>query len=44
VQAQGLTDRADYLGNSGTMISPFFGRPTAMSGMRKIDVGLSLSF
>jgi hypothetical protein len=44
VQAQNLTDRANYLGYSGTVISPFFGRPTTVSGMRKIDIGLSLNF
>ena len=44
VQAQNLTNRANYLGYSGTVISPFFGRPTTVSGMRKIDVGLGLNF
>jgi uncharacterized protein (DUF2141 family) len=44
VQAQNLTDRANYLGYSGTVISPFFGKPTTVSAMRKIDVGLGLNF
>jgi hypothetical protein len=44
VQAQNLTNQANYLGYSGTMTSPFFGRPTAVSGMRKIDAGISLNF
>jgi len=44
VQAQNLTNRANYLGYSGTLISPFFGRPTTVSAMRKIDVGLGLNF
>jgi len=44
VQAQNLTNRANYLGYSGTAISPFFGRPTTVSGMRKIDIGLSMNF
>jgi hypothetical protein len=44
VQAQNLANRANYLGYSGTLISPFFGRPTTVSAMRKIDVGLGLNF
>jgi hypothetical protein len=44
VQGQNLTNTANYLGYSGTLTSPFFGRPTSVSGMRKIDVGLNLSF
>jgi hypothetical protein len=44
VQAQNLTNQANYLGYSGTMTSPFFGRPTTVSGMRKIDAGISLNF
>jgi hypothetical protein len=43
VQAQNLTDEANYLGYSGTLTSPFFGRPTAVRGMRKIDVGINLN-
>jgi hypothetical protein len=44
VQAQNLTDEANYLGYSGTLTSPFFGKPTAVSGMRKIDVGINFGF
>jgi hypothetical protein len=44
VQAQNLTNQANYLGYSGTSTSPFFGRPTTVSGMRKIDAGFSLNF
>jgi carboxypeptidase family protein len=44
VQAQNLTNERNYLGYSGTLTSPFFGQPTAVSGMRKIDVGMGLSF
>src|SRR5262249_11012202 len=44
VQAQNLTNERNYLGYSGTLTSPFFGRPTAVRGMRKIDAGMSLSF
>jgi hypothetical protein len=44
VQAFNLANRPNFLGYSGTMISPFFGKPTAVRDMRKIDVGLQLSF
>jgi hypothetical protein len=44
VQAQNLTNRPNYSGYSGIMTSPFFGRPTTVSGMRKIDAGMSLNF
>ncbi len=44
VQAQNLTNENNYLGYSGTLSSPFFGKPTAVSGMRKVDAGISLSF
>jgi hypothetical protein len=44
VQGQNLTNQANYLGYSGTLTSPFFGRPTAVSAMRKIDVGIGLNF
>lgn len=43
VRAQNLANRANYLGYSGTMTSPFFGLPTAVGAMRKIDAGFSLS-
>jgi len=44
VNAQNLTNHTNYVGYSGTMTSPFFGRPTAVQGMRKIDVGLNFNF
>ncbi|HEV3141435.1 MAG TPA: carboxypeptidase regulatory-like domain-containing protein [Vicinamibacterales bacterium] len=44
VQAQNLTNERNYLGYSGTLTSPFFGQPTAVSGMRKIDIGIALNF
>jgi len=44
MQAQNLLNQANYVGFSGTETSPFFGRPTAVSQMRKIDFGMSLSF
>ena len=44
VNAQNLTNRSNYVGYSGTLTSPFFGQPTAVQGMRKIDVGLNVNF
>lgn len=44
VQVQNLTNQANYVGYSGTLTSPFFGRPTTVSGMRKVDLALSLTF
>jgi hypothetical protein len=44
VQAQNLTNRRNYTGYTGSMTSQFFGQPTSVSNMRKIDVGLNFSF
>src|SRR5439155_6639280 len=44
VQVQNLTNRANYVGYSGTLTSPFFGQPTAVNSTRKVDVGLNLNF
>ena len=44
VNAQNLTNHTNYVGYSGTQTSPFFGLPTAVQGMRKIDVGLNFNF
>ena len=44
VNAQNMTNRANYVGYSGTMTSPFYGQPTAVQGMRRIDVGLNFNF
>jgi hypothetical protein len=44
VQALNLTNEANYLGYSGTLTSPFFGKPTTVSGMRKIDFGINFGF
>jgi hypothetical protein len=44
IQAQNITNERNYLGYSGTLSSPFFGKPTAVSGMRKIDAGINMSF
>ena len=39
IQGQNLTNHSNYLGYSGTLSSPFFGRPTTVRDMRKIDAG-----
>ena len=44
LQVQNLTNRANYQGYSGVITSPFFNRPTTVSAMRKVDVGMGLSF
>ena len=44
LQAFNLANRPNYLGYSGTMTSPFFGQPTTVRDMRKIDIGMQLSF
>ena len=44
INAQNLTNRPNYIGYSGTLTSPFFGQPTAVQGMRKIDVGTYFNF
>jgi len=44
VNVQNLANRPNYLGYSGTLTSPFFGKPTNVSGMRKIESGMSLNF
>lgn len=43
-QFQNLTNHANYIGYSGVMNSPFFGRPTTVAGTRKVDLGVTLSF
>jgi hypothetical protein len=44
VQAQNVTNHANFIGYSGTLTSPFYGRPTGVLGTRKIDMGVSLNF
>src|SRR5439155_151315 len=43
-QGQNLTNQANQLRYSGTLSSPFFGRPTTVREMRKIDAGINFSF
>ena len=44
VFASNLTNRPNYFGYSGTMTSPFFGQPTTVRDMRKIDFGMNMQF
>jgi hypothetical protein len=44
VNAYNLTNRSNYVGYSGTLSSPLFGQPTAVQGMRRIDIGLNFNF
>ena len=44
VQASNLTNHPNYQGYSGTMTSPFFGKPTTVTATRKVDVGINVSF
>ena len=44
VQAQNLTNHPNYQGYSGTLTSPFFGKPTTVTGTRKVDFGVNFSF
>jgi hypothetical protein len=39
-----LTNHANYTGYSGVQISPFFGKPQSVSGMRRVDLSVSFSF
>ena len=44
VNAQNLTNHANYSGYSGTLTSPFFGQPTSVGNTRKIDFGINMNF
>ena len=44
MNAFNVLNRANYVGYSGTLTSPFFGRATTVRDMRKIDFGLNLQF
>ena len=39
-----LLNRRNYLGFSGVATSPFFMQPTRVSGMRRADMGMNISF
>ena len=42
--AQNLTNRANYIGYSGVMTSPFFRQPTAVTSTRRVEAGLNFGF
>jgi hypothetical protein len=44
VNAQNVTNRANYTGYSGTMTSPFFRQPTSVTGTRRVDAGINFGF
>jgi hypothetical protein len=44
VQAQNLTNQANYTGYSGVLTSPFFGQPTAVLNPRRISANVQFSF
>ena len=44
VNISNLTNHANYVGYSGVMSSPLFLKPTNVSGVRRINFGMSLSF
>jgi hypothetical protein len=39
-----ITNRKNFVGYSGVMTSPFFGQPTNVSGVRRVDMGVNFSF
>jgi len=44
VNAQNLTNHANFGGYSGVVTSPFFGQPTTVLNPRKVDVTVALNF
>ena len=44
INAQNITNHANYVGYSGIITSPFFGQPTAVVNPRKVDVTVGLNF
>jgi Carboxypeptidase regulatory-like domain len=44
MQAQNLTNHANYTGYSGVLTSPFFGQATAVNNPRRIDLGVQFNF
>jgi hypothetical protein len=44
VQVQNPTNRANYMGYSGLMTSPFFGKPTVVEGVRRFYMQAAFSF
>jgi len=44
LQAQNLTNRYNYTGYSGTITSPFYGKPTSVAGTRRVELGFNFGF
>ena len=44
VQAQNLTNHANYTGYSGVMTSEFFQRPTSVMNPRRVQMGIRFGF
>jgi hypothetical protein len=44
LQAMNITNRANYIGYSGTQTSQFFGRPTSVQQMRRVEAGVNFMF
>jgi hypothetical protein len=44
VQVQNPTNHANYIGYSGLMTSPFFGKPTVVEGVRRFYMQAAFSF
>ncbi len=44
VSGQNLLNRANYVGYSGVVTSPFFGQPTNVMNPRRVQTGLRISF
>jgi len=44
VEISNITNHANYTGYSGVMTSPFFLQPTSVTGVRRINFGMGLSF
>jgi hypothetical protein len=42
--AQNLTNRSNYIGYSGVLTSPFFGRPRDVINPRRVDIGVNFGF
>ena len=42
--AQNVTNHSNYIGYSGVMTSPFFGKPTTVMNPRKVEVGTRFAF
>jgi hypothetical protein len=39
-----VTNHGNYIGYSGVMTSPFFGRPTTVLNPRKLELGMRFGF